>query len=305
MARREAWRKMSEPEREALRASRREARREAREKTKTDATAGCDKKCWRDLSEEERVARRQAWLNMTEEERTAKCAARREAWRNMSEEERAAKRAACLEARRQRAGGGCRNNRIARFVKHVTVPDDSTFEPNQAFVKTWRIRNEGPLEWTNCKLVFVSKVHGDLMGAPEEVSLPCPVPSGQEVDISVNMTAPKLPGRYVGFWRLSNAEGRKFGQRIWIKIDVVCPSSSSDEEDVKTTETPATPTSSAPVAATTTSAPEVQQPAKKTPTIAESLKRLKDMGFTDVAKNIGLLKQHDGDINKTIADLLA
>ena len=257
---------MSEPEREALRASRREARREAKEKATT--TGGCDnnkKKCWRDLSEEER----------------------------------AAKRAACLEARRQRAGG-CRNNRIARFVKHVTVPDDSTFEPNQAFVKTWRIRNEGPLEWTNCKLVFVSKVHGDLMGAPEEVSLPCPVPSGQEVDISANITAPKLPGRYVGFWRLSNAEGRKFGQRIWVKIDVVCPS--YDEEDIKTTEMSAT---TSPVAATPSTASEVQQPAKKTPTIAESLKRLKDMGFTDVAKNISLLKQHDGDINKTIADLLA
>ena len=137
------------------------------------------------------------------------------------------------------------------------------------------------------------------MGAPEEVSLPCPVPSGQEVDISANITAPKLPGRYVGFWRLSNAEGRKFGQRIWVKIDVVCPSSSDEEEDVKTTEISAT--SSAPVVAT---APEVQ-PVKKTPTIAESLKRLKDMGFTDVAKNIGLLKQHDGDINKAIADLLA
>lgn len=246
-------------------------------------------KRWRDLTPEERVARRIAkrQANMEErgERREARCAARRQ-----SMEER-----------------GVRNKVVARFVKHVTIPDGTKLEPNQHFVKTWRMRNEGEVEWVNCKLLFVSKRNGDILGAAsEEVPIASPVPSGAEVDISVNMVAPEQPGRYVGFWRLTNAEGRKFGQRIWVKVDVVCSSSSSDEE----------PKSAAPsydnledeVAASFIEIKEDKEvPAElaSKPTMAELLRKLKELGFTDVGKNIPLLKKHDGDIPAVITELLA
>lgn len=76
--------------------------------------------------------------------------------------------------------------------------------------------------------MFISKINGDRLGAPESVSLLKPVPIGEEVDVSVDMFSPSRPGRYVGFWRLCAPDGRKFGQRVWVKIDVL--SLTSDEE---------------------------------------------------------------------------
>jgi len=289
-AKRDAWRKMSEEEREAIRQARREARRGSHPRrggrfdsdhpsttaspssaivvdpTANPADVRCDerKKRWRDMSEEDRAALREERLKLRQAAR---------------------KGGRCHREAGEGGAGGCRNNRVARFVKHVTVPDGTTFAPNESFVKIWRIRNEGQREWTDCKLVFVSLKNGDLMGSPAEIPVANggPIAPGTEFDISTAMTAPKLPGRYVGFWRLSNAEGRKFGQRIWVKIDVV--------EGGAPAPSPSSSTASKPAGA-----------AK--PTIAESLKQLKELGFTDVAKNIELLKQHDGDVNKAIGELL-
>jgi len=250
-----------------------------------------EEKRWRDLTPEEKVARRMAKRQANEEER----AARREA--------RIAERRKMMQER------GVRNKVVARFVKHITIPDGTKLEPNQPFVKTWRMRNEGETDWINCKLLFVSKRNGDILGAAsEEVAIASPVPTGAEIDISVNMVAPEQPGRYVGFWRLANAEGRKFGQRIWVKVDVVCSSSSSDEE----------PKSAAPsydnledeVAASFIEIKEEKEvppaePAPSQPTMAELLRKLKDLGFTDVGKNIPLLKKHNGGIHAVITELLA
>jgi hypothetical protein len=118
---------------------------------------------------------------------------------------------------------------IARHVKDVTIEDGSEVPPNTSFVKTWRIRNEGPAWPAGCKLMFVSR-NGDRMGAAESVPVPVEglVQPSQEVDISVSLTSPAQPGRYVGYWRLCTPDGRKFGQRVWVSI-VVPGSSSSDE----------------------------------------------------------------------------
>jgi len=117
---------------------------------------------------------------------------------------------------------------IARHVKDVTVQDGTEIPAGTAFVKTWRLRNEGPAWPAGCRLLFVSR-NGDNMNGPESVPVPSegPVQPSEEVDISVNLVAPAQPGRYIGFWRLCTPEGRKFGQRVWVSI--VVPGSSSDD----------------------------------------------------------------------------
>jgi len=105
------------------------------------------------------------------------------------------------------------NKLVARHVKDVTIEDGTQLPPNTAFVKTWRIRNEGPVWPVGCALKFLNR-HGDQLGGPELMPLPTlePVQPGQEVDVSVPLMSPAASGRYVGYWKLCTPEGRKFGQ---------------------------------------------------------------------------------------------
>lgn len=95
------------------------------------------------------------------------------------------------------------------FVKDVSVPDGSTFAPGESFTKIWRLKNRGTCAWTpDYKMVFTS---GAQMSGPTVISLPGYVAPGQTVDVAVTLTAPSVPGRYVGYWMLRNPSGALFG----------------------------------------------------------------------------------------------
>lgn len=107
----------------------------------------------------------------------------------------------------------------ARFVQDVNMGDraGSIVYPSAKFTKVWRMRNEGTSAWPeNTVLAFVG---GDQLGAPEAVIVPAVIP-GEEIDISVEMIAPSVPGRYVSYWRLCTPEGSRFGHRVWVDIIV-------------------------------------------------------------------------------------
>ena len=85
------------------------------------------------------------------------------------------------------------------FVKDVTVPDDTQFDPGAEFVKTWEVSNTGSCSWNEG---FVLKhVSGARMGAPPSVEVPLAKP-GEQVSISVSMKAPNQAGLYIGEWKL-------------------------------------------------------------------------------------------------------
>jgi len=91
---------------------------------------------------------------------------------------------------------------LAQFVKDVTIPDGSTFAPGASFTKTWRLKNVGTCTWSGYSLVFDS---GDAMnGTTTTIGTVAP---GQEIDLSVTLTAPTTVGSYKGFWRIRNASG--------------------------------------------------------------------------------------------------
>lgn len=126
-----------------------------------------------------------------------------------------------------RPQGGSTN---ARFVQHVTMDrSGSVVAPGQKFVKIWRMRNEGSAPWS--EHTALSFVGGDLLGAPRAV-LVGSVPPGIEVDLSVDMTAPTVPGRYVSYWRLSGPDGSNFGHRLWVEIIVPTTSEVAPSNDV-------------------------------------------------------------------------
>ena len=84
----------------------------------------------------------------------------------------------------------------AQFISDVTVPDGTRFNPGATFTKTWRLRNIGTCTWTTgYSMVFNS---GNQMGGPASVPMPSSVAPGQNVDVSVNLTAPNTAGHYIG-----------------------------------------------------------------------------------------------------------
>jgi hypothetical protein len=119
----------------------------------------------------------------------------------------------------------------AQFIRDVTIPDGSQVEPGASFTKTWRLKNAGACTWTGYSLVFDS---GDLMGAtsPQPIGNVGP---GQEVDLSVNFTAPSTAGSYRSYWRIRNSSGVLIpvlggtqGKSFFVDIKVVIASSGFD-----------------------------------------------------------------------------
>jgi hypothetical protein len=118
-------------------------------------------------------------------------------------------------------------NRV-RFIKDVTVPDNTDLQPGEEFTKTWRLENIGTCSWTEgYSLVFE---RGDLLSGPSAIPISVEtIDPGETVDISVDLVAPSEQGSYQGFWKLRTARGRRFGigeesEAFWLKINVVAGS---------------------------------------------------------------------------------
>jgi hypothetical protein len=105
----------------------------------------------------------------------------------------------------------------AAYVSDVTIPDGTKMDPEEAFIKTWKIRNTGACTWTTeYGLDYSSgeKMDGVVTYLSETVE------PGGEVDISIGLVAPAAPGTYTGYWRMKNADGAFFGEIIYVQIVV-------------------------------------------------------------------------------------
>jgi hypothetical protein len=94
----------------------------------------------------------------------------------------------------------------------VNIPDNTPVSPGQDFVKTWKIKNIGTCTWgEGYKMVFSYSSSPDddsLNGVAQPLS--AAIAPGQEVDVSVQFTAPDLPGTYFSVWTMQNNKGISF-----------------------------------------------------------------------------------------------
>lgn len=77
---------------------------------------------------------------------------------------------------------------LAKFIKDLSIMDGTVFGPNIKFTKTWRVRNDSATAWPE-KTTLIH-VGGDRLASTTMVQVPL-TESGQEVDISVEMTSPR------------------------------------------------------------------------------------------------------------------
>jgi hypothetical protein len=108
------------------------------------------------------------------------------------------------------------------FIENVNYPDDTQVQAGSEFTKTWKLLNIGSCTWTTGYTITYSGYADKMSGVPQPLA--APVPSGQEVDVSVRFTAPMTPGMYLSSWVMANSNGVRFfgmdGKPFWVKIIV-------------------------------------------------------------------------------------
>jgi hypothetical protein len=169
----------------------------------------------------------------------------------------------------------------AKFLSEGSLPDGSIVAPNTSLNKIWRLSNPGSTKWPQgVRLVHVG---GHIMGAPNGTSVPALEPN-TELDISLPITSPPQPGRYISYWRLMTGgnDPIRFGHRLWIDITCAEPTVSPSPSE--------------------NSLPRSHDASLKFP--AEQ-QLLKEMGFQNESQNTQLLEQNSGDLSKVLQHLLA
>ncbi|KAJ8752073.1 hypothetical protein K2173_001100 [Erythroxylum novogranatense] len=109
----------------------------------------------------------------------------------------------------------------SRFISDVNVLDGTMMAPSTPFTKIWRMRNSGNIAWPHgVKLMWTG---GSKLSRSNIADIEIPasgIPGGGELDIAVDFTSPERPGRYVSYWKMASPSFVKFGQRIWVEIEV-------------------------------------------------------------------------------------
>ena len=102
----------------------------------------------------------------------------------------------------------------ARFVKE-SFGDRYPLFAGERFTKTWTFRNGGEQDWPEDTL-FIQTNGDDFKAAPKSISRL--VKPGQEIEVSVDMEAPKIAGNYISFFRFVHGDNNRFGQKVWCDI---------------------------------------------------------------------------------------
>ena len=112
---------------------------------------------------------------------------------------------------------GCNN---LAFIKDVTIPAGTVVKPGEYFTKTWKVANSGTCKW----IFYYQLLHlGGEKFSYSTVRLQKGVEVGKWHEISIELQAPRAPGTYSGYWRLSDGEGHMFGVTLGVSIVVGTP----------------------------------------------------------------------------------
>jgi hypothetical protein len=118
----------------------------------------------------------------------------------------------------------------AEFIAE-TVPDGAILAPGTFFTQSWTLKNTGTCYWTpDFKMVFES---GEPMTNLTEIKfLTKNLAPGNQVTIHVKMVTPEEEGEKLGFWKLQNKEGIRFGLGedggpVWTRV-IVAPENTEE-----------------------------------------------------------------------------
>jgi hypothetical protein len=109
---------------------------------------------------------------------------------------------------------------LAQWVAQ-SIADDKIFAPGQTFTMTWTLKNTGTSTWTAAYLLRYYS--GNTFGALNEIAIGREVLPGGQIDISIPMKAPAIPGSYRSDWVMSSENRSNFKEPVYLKIKVAVP----------------------------------------------------------------------------------
>jgi hypothetical protein len=107
-----------------------------------------------------------------------------------------------------------RVNHKARFVKE-SFGDRHPIMAGSSFIKTWTFRNDGESEWPEDTIFAYT--NGDDFKA-QTYKVDGPILPNQDIEISLFLQAPTVPGNYNSFFRFVTGGNNRFGQKVWCDI---------------------------------------------------------------------------------------
>lgn len=132
-------------------------------------------------------------------------------------------------------------------VSDVTIPDDTTLQPNQLFIKSWRMTNSGENTWEEGTKLMLDTVFDTEMPTVVKAiflkendwidftpggwgSRVYNVGPGTRVDLAVILRAPSQAGSYQIQFRLVNKNGEIINTPFWMRFFVVGPTQTPTPE---------------------------------------------------------------------------
>lgn len=120
-----------------------------------------------------------------------------------------------------------------RFVRDVTIPDNTGMTPAEVFTKTWLVENTGTCAWEpGFQVVLIGglAMGGSPFGVAQRVG------PGGTIQVSIKMAAPtNETGVVQGTWMMSDLNGERFGDYLSVVIVVSGPTRSGSGTAVTAT----------------------------------------------------------------------
>jgi len=98
----------------------------------------------------------------------------------------------------------------------VNIPDNTVLTPGQDFIKTWKVKNNGSCPWGAGYVLSYAGYANQMSG--QFIALTEVIQPGQEVEVSVQFSAPDAAGEYLSAWQMKNPQGITFPEIIFVKI---------------------------------------------------------------------------------------
>lgn len=124
-----------------------------------------------------------------------------------------------------------------RWIRDVTIPDNTGMTPAEVFTKSWLVENSGTCPWqSGFQVVLIGGVA--MGGSPFQLAQQ--VGPGGRIQVSIKMVAPtNQTGIVQGTWKMADSTGKPFGD--YMSVVIVVGTGSAPAPALPTARATATP----------------------------------------------------------------
>jgi len=108
----------------------------------------------------------------------------------------------------------------AEVVSHLDSEETSTQKPGTCVLHQWKVKNFGTEMWTGDVLATFAKGNRSIVAEGFDVLQVGEVQPGHVCYLPAMLNVPTLPGTYTAVFRMTTADGKRFGEPLRVVIEV-------------------------------------------------------------------------------------